>query len=216
MTGQILTNPREIEVDVLVIGGGGTGLSAAIAAADEGAKVLVTEKNSFFRGSTAICIGSITASNTSYQAREGIHDSPENFFEDMTKFNAEFDPYDDHELRWILAHEAGKTIEWLRGFGFEFFGPSPEPPHRVPRMHNVIPSAWSYPVLLLRAAGKRGVRVFLDTPAFQVLDTEGKVIPGLFAGGENVGNLVRRGHGMGLAWAFTSGRLAGKEAAQSA
>ena len=41
----------------------------------------------------------------------------------------------------MLVREAGKTIEWLREHGFEFFGPSPEPPHRVPQMHNVIPNA---------------------------------------------------------------------------
>jgi fumarate reductase flavoprotein subunit len=50
---------------------------------------------------------------------------------------------------------------------------------------------------------------------FQVLDQSGKAIPGLFAGGRTAGGLILMGHGLNLAWAFTSGRLAGKIAARS-
>jgi fumarate reductase flavoprotein subunit len=49
---------------------------------------------------------------------------------------------------------------------------------------------------------------------FQVLDQSGHSIPGLFAGGKNGGGLIMTGHGLNLAWAFTSGRLAGRIAAQ--
>ncbi|MFZ1990221.1 MAG: FAD-binding protein, partial [Alphaproteobacteria bacterium] len=50
---------------------------------------------------------------------------------------------------------------------------------------------------------------------FQVLDQSREIIPGLFAGGRNGGGLIIKGHGLNLAWAFTSGRLAGKTAAGS-
>jgi fumarate reductase flavoprotein subunit len=50
---------------------------------------------------------------------------------------------------------------------------------------------------------------------FQVLDQSGNVIPGLFAGGRTAGGLMIMGHGLNLAWAFTSGRLAGRIAASS-
>ena len=49
----------------------------------------------------------------------------------------------------------------------------------------------------------------------QVLDESGLVIPGLYAGGRNGGGMVIMGHGLNLAWAFTSGRLAGKSATRS-
>jgi hypothetical protein len=50
--------------------------------------------------------------------------------------------------------------------------------------------------------------------SFQVLDVFGNVIPGLYAAG-NMGHntLLFTGHGMHMAWAFTSGRLSGKIAA---
>ncbi len=115
------TSARELEVDVLVLGGGGTGLAAAISSADQGAKVLLAEKRNRLGGTTALSIGSITAYCTYYQRRQGIADSPEAFCEDLSKFNKELDPYENPELRWVLGQESGNTLDWLRGFGFEFW-----------------------------------------------------------------------------------------------
>jgi len=86
MTRQISTDFPEMETDVLVIGGGGTGLAAAVSAAEERAKVIVAEKCNSPGGTTRLSIGSITACCTSYQARQGIIDSAEVLFEDMKKF----------------------------------------------------------------------------------------------------------------------------------
>jgi len=56
-----------------------------------------------------------------------------------------------------------------------------------------------------------GLRV---NQSLQVLRASGDVIQGLYAGGTTgQGGLVHYSHGMGLAWAFTSGRLAGMNAA---
>jgi fumarate reductase flavoprotein subunit len=79
------TTARELEVDVLVLGGGGTGLAAAISAADQGAKVLVAEKTNRLGGTTALSIGSITACCTSYQRRQGITDSPDPLCQDRCR-----------------------------------------------------------------------------------------------------------------------------------
>jgi succinate dehydrogenase/fumarate reductase flavoprotein subunit len=50
----------------------------------------------------------------------------------------------------------------------------------------------------------------------QVIDTEGKAIAGLYAVGQNgMSGLVLWSHGMHLAWAFTSGRIAGEAAAKN-
>ncbi len=166
---------EELNTDILVIGGGGAGLSAAVSASEEGLEVIVSEKCNFLGGTTALSIGSITACMTSYQAQKGIEDSPELLFEDIKILNGELDKYDNKELCWILVREGGKTIEWLRSHGFEFFGPSPEPPHRVARMHNVIPNAWSYPFLLQRAGLKRGVKFLLNHQGRRLIFKDGRV-----------------------------------------
>ncbi|MEO8630588.1 MAG: FAD-dependent oxidoreductase, partial [Betaproteobacteria bacterium] len=63
--------------DVVVIGGGGSGLAAAIEARVAGANVALLEKNEKLGGSTSWSIGSITATGTPHQLRRGIQDRPE-------------------------------------------------------------------------------------------------------------------------------------------
>jgi len=63
MTKKIVEDAREIEVkgeyDVLVIGGGGAGIAAGIAAARSGAKALLAERYGFLGGmATAGMVGS--------------------------------------------------------------------------------------------------------------------------------------------------------------
>eukprot|EP01035_Chromulina_nebulosa_P001184 gene1184-1594_t len=59
-----------------------------------------------------------------------------------------------------------------------------------------------------------GLRIDTD---FRVLDRGGVAIPGLYAAGSaGQGGVLLEGHGHHLAWAFTSGRLAGRNAATAA
>ena len=175
MTSQVSGIYRSLETDVLVLGGGGTGLAAAVSAVEQGARVIVAEKCSSLGGTTGLSIGSITACCTSYQARQGIIDSPEALYEDIKAFNGELDQYDNKELCWVSIREGGQTVEWLRSHGCEFVGPNLEPPHRVPRMHNVIPNALSYLLLLQRAAVKRGARFLLNASGRKLIHEDGRV-----------------------------------------
>ena len=50
----------------------------------------------------------------------------------------------------------------------------------------------------------------------EALEPGGRIIPGLYAAGSNgMGGIVIWGHGLHIAWAFTSGRIAGRNAAQA-
>ena len=62
--------------DVIVVGGGGSGLAAAIEARAAGARVLLLEKNAAPGGSTAWSVGSVTATGTPHQLRKGIAEIP--------------------------------------------------------------------------------------------------------------------------------------------
>jgi succinate dehydrogenase/fumarate reductase flavoprotein subunit len=53
------------EADVVVAGGGGAGLAAAVEASSLGAKVLLLEKRPQLGGTTSIAVGSFTAPGTS-------------------------------------------------------------------------------------------------------------------------------------------------------
>jgi fumarate reductase flavoprotein subunit len=161
--------------DVIVVGGGGAGLAAAIEAAETGASALVIEKAHELRGSTGRSIGSITASGTPDQKRLGIIDSPEEHVEDMAKFTAPFSDRENVDLARLMAARMAETVAWLRSLGVELFGPFEEPPHRKPRMHLVLPNSMAYIHHLSRRASRLGVTIWLSSPASSLHVDRGRV-----------------------------------------
>ena len=145
--------------DVIVVGGGGAGLAAAIEARAAGASVVLLEKNEKLGGSTSWSIGSITSTGTPHQRRRGIADNPADHWADMPGFAGDLQARDNDALRRILCDEIPATFQWLLDSGIRFMGPMPEPPHRQPRMHNVLPNSHSYIYHLERRARRAGVSI---------------------------------------------------------
>lgn len=183
------------EADVIVVGAGGSGLAAAVEAARAGAGVVVVEKNPAPGGSTAMAIGSITAAGTWLQHRRGVRDDTDTFVADMLTAAGTRAGRDNPALRRLLAERLGETVEWLRREGVGFFGPFLEPPHRVPRMHNVVPAARVYIQVLQRAALRAGARIYCNCRLVRLLRTDGRVSGCLVQGpgGETRPVLARRG-----------------------
>ena len=166
---------QEEAFDVVVVGGGGAGLAAAIEARAAGCTVVLLEKNDRLGGSTAWSVGSITATGTPHQRRAGIADRPEDHYADMPLFAGELAPRDNDALRRILCEEVPDAFRWLLGLGVRFTGPMPEPPHRQPRMHNVLPNSLSYIHHLQRHARRIGVNIRLGARATALLQESGTV-----------------------------------------
>jgi fumarate reductase flavoprotein subunit len=162
--------------DVIVVGGGGSGLAAAIEARALGRDVVLLEKNSQLGGSTAWSIGSVTASGTPYQARKGIADTTEDHWRDMAGFNGDLDGRDNPGLRRVLADAMPDTFRWLLKHGVRFFGPMPEPPHTKPRMHNVLPNSRAFIAHLGRAARRTGVAIEYSSRAVALVVEHGRVV----------------------------------------
>lgn len=162
--------------DVVVIGGGGSGLAAAVSAASNGASVLLLEKEAQLGGSTGIAVGSFTANGTAMQARAGIVDELGNHAEDAGKFAIpQIEARNNDELRrWFLSH-GNDTLEWLMSMGLRFHGPSPEPPNRVPRMHNVIPGAKAYIAVLQARLLKSNGLIRCGAAVVDLVQSEGRV-----------------------------------------
>ena len=167
------------DCDVLVVGAGGAGFAAAIEAAVAGARVILLEKNPRPGGTTALSVGSITATRTPHQRRAGIDDSPAAHAEDLALINGRRGGVpDNRELRRVLIDHVGATFQWLLDLGVEFIGPLPEPPHRQSRMHCVLPTARSYIARLERRARSLGIEVRCGFAA-QSLVTEGGAVVGV-------------------------------------
>ena len=162
--------------DVVVVGGGGAGLAAAIEARAAGCEVVLLEKNPKLGGSTAWSVGSITSTGTPHQLRAGVLDRPQDHYDDMPLFAGDLAGRDNDELRRILCEEVPDAFRWLLGVGVRFFGPMPEPPHRRPRMHNVLPNSLSYIYHLERHARRIGVEIVLDTRVTELVTVDGAVV----------------------------------------
>ena len=100
----------DYETDVLIIGGGGAGASAAIEADDRGAKVMIVTKLRIGDANTMMAEGGI-------QAADKPGDSPAQHFLDAYgggHFAAQKD------LLYKLVNDAPEAIRWLSNLGVEF------------------------------------------------------------------------------------------------
>ena len=114
-------NPKLNTFDLIVVGAGGSGLTAAIHASQRGMKVMVLEKAPKIGGTTAWSVGSFTASQTLHQKELGIQDHPDFHFEDMALFNQGKGEVDNLALRRLFVDAAAPTLHWLMDIGVVFF-----------------------------------------------------------------------------------------------
>ena len=160
-------NPRPLAsapcFDVMVVGGGGAGLAAAIEAAVDGARVLLVEKNLSCGGSTAWSVGSISVNGSPHQRRLAIDDCPQAHFEDLGRLAGALSHRDNVMLRRLLVEHISETFDWLCAMGLVFTGPMPEPPHRVARMHNVLPNSGAFAKRLVLKARALAVEIRLKS-----------------------------------------------------
>lgn len=127
----------DLQVPVLVAGAGACGLTAALAAAEQGAEVLVLERDAQPSGSTSLSSGLIPAAGTRWQAALQVEDSPSLFAADIQgKAHGKANP----QLVEQMTTQVGPTLEWLadaHGLVFELLQGFLYPGHSVLRMHAV-------------------------------------------------------------------------------
>ncbi len=100
----------EYTVPVVVVGAGAAGMTAALAARDGGAEVLLLERDHTPRGSTAMSQGNIAAAGTKSQKDAGVEDSGNRFADDIIKLTR---GETDHDLARVFANASGPTVDWL-------------------------------------------------------------------------------------------------------
>lgn len=120
---------------VAVVGGGAAGQTAALAALDTGAEVIVLERDAVCRGSTSLSAGLIPAAGSARQTAQGISDSPQRFAADMM---AKSKQTSDPALVELMANQSGPTIDWLEDthdLPFDVIDDFLYPGHSIHRMH---------------------------------------------------------------------------------
>ena len=98
------------DFDIVIVGGGGAGLSAACAASELGASVLVLEKRPFLGGSSLITDAMFAVGGTKLQKSRNIKDSPELYAKDLYEVGKHFN---QKGLPEALAYAALRQYEWM-------------------------------------------------------------------------------------------------------
>jgi 3-oxosteroid 1-dehydrogenase len=100
------------QVDLLVVGSGAGGMTAAITAAEYGAKALVIEKSDLYGGTSATSGGGVWIPASHHALAEGRDDSPEDAFAYVRSLTDDTVP--DAKV-WAFVRGAGQMLEWMEG-----------------------------------------------------------------------------------------------------
>lgn len=102
---------KTLTTDMVVVGGGGSGMSATIRGRMNGLDVILVEKMPYIGGAAAISGGQVVAQGSKLQKAFGVtDDSPESMIKD---FMANGHNLNDPKKISLYAHNVGATIDWL-------------------------------------------------------------------------------------------------------
>ena len=170
----------ETSVPVLIIGAGACGCTAALAANEGGAGVMIVERDDKPRGNTSLSGGQIPAAGTKLQEAAGIADSAEILAHDIiAKAQGEC----DQDLARHIAAESAKTVDWLvdrYALPLSCISDFTYPGHTVPHMH-ASPSRFGAELLtvFLRAVAEQGIDIATSAHATDLYADDGGRILGV-------------------------------------
>ena len=165
-----------MKADVVVIGCGGSGIPAAVAAFENGAKkVIVIEKRNRAGGNSVMARG-IFACETSVLRQAMVKSDRDEIFTNAMRWH-HYSRVNGRILRaWI--NQSGDTVEWLRARGVEFeVGTTQRMTYDIdPTWHCIKEGTMAIAMgKLFDDALNFGAKVFLETQVTEILMTNGAV-----------------------------------------
>jgi fumarate reductase flavoprotein subunit len=170
---------QKLEAQLVVIGGGGSGLAAALTAAEKGVKnIIVLEKRVGLGGNTAMATG-LFACESPVQARQRIIADKDTLFKKAMDW-ARWSRVNPRIFRAFL-NKSGDTIQWLEQMGLEFdviaFFPNQEPRvEHVPKGRGA-----QLTKILAEKCREYGVQLLLHSSAEKILLDKGGDLNGVLA-----------------------------------
>lgn len=171
------------ESDLLIVGGGASGLTAANTAAELGASVILLEKMSTTGGCANMSAGPFAVESI-LQKKHMMSLTKE---QAIQKYLTYCHWRADERLVRKFISKTGDTISWLMDMGVKFMEPMAYFPGAEPTWHFILSKegkiGWRTGAgmvsILTERAKELGVEIFLDSPVLKLLKEDGKVIGAL-------------------------------------
>lgn len=162
--------------DAVIIGSGGTGLSAAIQAHELGLKVAVFEKEAELGGNTNRASSGMNAAETNVQLQHGVIDNVADFYHETYKDGGRLN---DKDMLGYFVYHTAPAIDWLADHGIKLDditvtgGMSKKRTHRPASM---APIGGFLVKSLLDVVAKENIPVFNKTKVTSLVqDEDGKI-----------------------------------------
>lgn len=180
----MMRSSADPDFDVVVVGAGGAGLAASLAAVQAGARVLVAEAAGCAGGSTRRSSGTFMAAGTDMQKTTGFSDDAPSFLDHYLSFN-----------RWVcdpavarrFCEEGWPTMRWLAGHGVDYpaTGLYRAGLESAPRSHRPAGGGQAVVDALFAANRRAGAQIALGNRVSQLMTADGRV-RGVESRGEQV------------------------------
>lgn len=168
----------DISTDIVVIGGGASGITAAVRSATQGKHVILIEKMPTIGGDTQLNAGTLIATGSRYQREvmKETKDSPELAYKDIMKAGKY---KNDPVLVKMTTERAGAIVDWLIDDLKIPYGPAATqyPDHSASRQLGVEGRSVNFLKLMSGILEKNGGKIMTETRAEKfITDKAGKVI----------------------------------------
>ncbi|MBD7894503.1 flavocytochrome c [Limosilactobacillus sp. Sa3CUN2] len=180
----------ENDYDVVVIGSGGTGLSAAIQANELGMKVAVLEKEEELGGNTNRASSGMNAAETNVQLHHGVIDNVADFYRETYKDGGRLN---DKDMLGYFVYHTAPAIDWLSDHGIKLDditvtgGMSKKRTHRPASM---TPIGGFLVKSLLDVVAKEEIPVFNKTKVIKLRQAEDGRVNGVEVNADGITKII--------------------------
>jgi fumarate reductase flavoprotein subunit len=162
-----------MEAEIVIIGGGGAGLPAALTAHERGSKALVLEKRGIVGGNALMAEG-FFATESPAQRRLLIDAKKDDLFKKALDYaHYKIDP----RIVRVFINRSGDTVRWIEEKGIRFNRIAPFYPNQVPLVWHIVEGHGATIIKIFEKECKeKGIPILRKTKAKRILvDNKGRV-----------------------------------------
>ena len=172
--------PAGGDYDIVVVGMGGAGMCAALAASEAGVeKIVILEKNAMEGGNTIFASSGMNASETTYQKDQGIEDSTDLFIQETITGGHN---WNNVELVTQMCEGSAAAIDWLAEHGLVLDNITTTGGMSVPRCHRPTDGSAvgaAYVPTIAQAVVDAGIEVVYNCRATELVVDESGAVTGV-------------------------------------